>query len=441
MLGIKTRIPKAMKPGTLQPVLPLVPIKLPSQADDKPAYIQFELKTRVGQATTGSKYKKHVRKFEDGSPQEWIDLMRDFEEIWTQNGMTSGQDQAATVTALLGGETETTFDVAFQEARTNAAGNLLPATEDHVKEALSAVTKTVFPHRALEIQRLWMNRRMFKPADLNTRQTAAAITRLNNALPMFPDGTEASKFSEIEIIGLLEWSLPPAWRAKFDLDGYVPTLHPKMRLIESCEAIERNEVATKGNEKTDENHNNKNNKKSKSAKSQGKAKSSGRRNSAGDKTNYYCTEHGNNPSHDTSDCFTIKNRAKNANGGESNKKSTFSNKQFRKEINMLAKKSSKAKVLDLYATAVSREKAKLAKKSARKRKHDSGSDSDSETGNESHTITKTKTKVSSLKKKPAETNDEEVAYQKRFRWLEDHGEDLKDEKFEGATTDASSASE
>jgi hypothetical protein len=49
----------------------------------------------------------------------------------------------------------------------------------------------------------------------------------------------------MEIIGLLEWSLPAPWRAKFDLDGYIPTLHSKTRLIEACEAIERNELVLK----------------------------------------------------------------------------------------------------------------------------------------------------------------------------------------------------
>jgi hypothetical protein len=81
---------------------------------------------------------------------------------------------------------------------------------------------------------------MFKPAELTTRQTAAAINRLNNAFSLFPLGTDASKFTDTKIIGLLEWSLPPAWRTKFDLDGYIPTLHNRAKLIENCEAIERN---------------------------------------------------------------------------------------------------------------------------------------------------------------------------------------------------------
>ena len=127
---------------------------------------------------------------------------------------------------------------------------------DHVNLALKAVIDTAFPHCALEAQRLWMNRKMFKPVELTTRQMAASINCLNNSFAFFPNVTEASKFSEVELIGLLEWSLPVTWRAKFDLGGYIPTLHSKARLIESCEAIERSEISlekpTKG--KSSQNH-------------------------------------------------------------------------------------------------------------------------------------------------------------------------------------------
>jgi hypothetical protein len=61
---------------------------------------------------------------------------------------------------------------------------------------------------------------------------------------LFPGGTEASKFSNDEVIGLLQWSLPPSWRSKFDLDGYIPTLDTKAKLIKNCEAIERNQNDT-----------------------------------------------------------------------------------------------------------------------------------------------------------------------------------------------------
>jgi hypothetical protein len=237
MLSIHSRIPKAKKGGSLQPVLPLIPEKLPTAEEEKGKYLSFELKTRVAAPTDSTKYKKFVRKFEEGSPQQWIDLLKDLDEIWTQNSMTGGTDKASTVRALVRGESAVSFETALQEARTGNNGTVNPITAEHVETALRAVTASVFPYRALEIQRLWMNRRMFKPVELTTRQTAAAINRINNALPLFPTGSVDSKFSETEIIGLLEWSLPPAWRTKFDLDGYIPTLHSKTRLVEACKAI------------------------------------------------------------------------------------------------------------------------------------------------------------------------------------------------------------
>ena len=232
-------------------MLPLIPDKLPTIEEDKSKFVTFELKTQVGQPDTAMKYKKAVRKFEEGNAQQWIDLLRDLQEIWRQNSIKEGSDQAATVRSLIRGESATAFEAALQERRMNENGEEQPISEEHVQGALEAVSSTVFPHRALEIQKLWMNRRMYKPAELTTRQTAAAINRLNNALPLFPGGTDDSKFTEVQVVELLEWSLPPTWRAKFDLDGYIPTLGSKSRIIEACEAIERNETIAEndGNKK------------------------------------------------------------------------------------------------------------------------------------------------------------------------------------------------
>jgi hypothetical protein len=301
MLSIQARIPKFKKStGALQPVLPLVQDKTDKTVDDKTQQVIIELKARVGQANDKTKYKKTINKFEEGTPQQWIDTLKALDEVWMQNSITTGNDRAATVRALVKGESLTSFETALSDARTTEDGTEEPATADHVTTALGAVTNTVFPHRALETQKLWMNRRMFKPADLTTRQTAAAINRLNNALPLFPTGTENSKFSDVEVVGLLEWSLPPAWRAKFDLDGYVPTLHPKMQLIEACEAIERNLFI--------ETNKSKHNKREKKGKQKNKHEKGGFAHGKSERSKpsmFYCSEHGNNPTHATADCYTL----------------------------------------------------------------------------------------------------------------------------------------
>jgi hypothetical protein len=218
-------------------------------------------------------------------------------------------------------------------------------------------------------------------------------------------------------------------------------------LIEACEAIKRNGEMTRESNKTNDN----NNKNSKNGKTKTSAKNSGKKHSAGDNSKHFCSEHGHNPSHDTSDCWTLQNRTKKANVGHDGiKKRSFSNKSFRKEINFLAKKSSKAKVLDLYATAVKREQAKLAKqKKDKKCKADSDSDSDSEAS--VNIIQETKPRVKSIlkkkkkKKKNADVTAEESAYRAHFtNWLKDHGEPLADastEKTDEESADGSTEAE
>jgi hypothetical protein len=97
-----------------------------------------------------------VRKFEEGTPQEWIDMLRDLKEIWTQNSMTGGTDRASTVRALVRGESAVAFKTSLQDYRTSEGGETVPISPDHVQQALKAVRETVFPHRALETHKLYV---------------------------------------------------------------------------------------------------------------------------------------------------------------------------------------------------------------------------------------------------------------------------------------------
>jgi hypothetical protein len=40
-----------------------------------------------------------------------------------------------------------------------------------IQAGLNAVTETIFPHRVLEMQKLWMQRGMKKPKELSFRKT------------------------------------------------------------------------------------------------------------------------------------------------------------------------------------------------------------------------------------------------------------------------------
>jgi hypothetical protein len=208
MLSIQSRILKVKKAGYLLPVLPLIPYKNSITDKEKGRCIAFELKTIVGQPSDATKYKKFVRKFDEGSPKGWIDMLKDLEEIWTQNSMTGDTDRASTVRALVRGDSAVAFKIALQDARVTAEGETVPINTEHVQGLLKTVTETVYILCALETQQHCMNRKMFKPVELTTRQMAASINRFNNALPFFPHATDSSKFLKEYCIGLLELSLP-----------------------------------------------------------------------------------------------------------------------------------------------------------------------------------------------------------------------------------------
>ena len=215
--------------------------------EDKSKFVTMELKSQAG-STSGGTYKKHIVLFSEGTPQQWIDAQRDIAEVWKQNNITQPEDRMAIIKTLLRGETLTTFEASIEEQRQDPNG-LVPLTMDMVTKALAEVSDTIFPHRALEIQKQWMRKHLKKPAELSICLTSAALSRMNNCLPFFPGGDENSKFTQEELLEILECSLPYAWRQKFDYDGYVPTDHNKAKLISSCEAIERKEESQKGDKK------------------------------------------------------------------------------------------------------------------------------------------------------------------------------------------------
>ena len=79
----KMRIPRipvhhVLKPSPLQPqILALIPKTLPTKEEEKNKFLSFELKVRAGQPAGLTTYKKYVQVFEEGTPYQWIELVKD----------------------------------------------------------------------------------------------------------------------------------------------------------------------------------------------------------------------------------------------------------------------------------------------------------------------------------------------------------------------------
>jgi hypothetical protein len=129
----------------------------------------------------------------------------------------------------------------------------------------------------------------------------------------------------------LEWSLPATWRAEFDLDSYIPTLHSRAKLIEACEAIQQSEVALERPSREESSKSHRNMKRLAARNSTEPQKKQKR------DCRHYCSKHDYNSTHATEDCYTLRNRAKATNHAPKADKRSFSNQNLSKEINLLAK--------------------------------------------------------------------------------------------------------
>jgi hypothetical protein len=377
------------KTSGMQPILPLVPERLELGNKDKTTFITFDLKVRAGTGAGTPSYKKHMRTFDEGTPQEWMELLTGLREIWQQSSVNGAHDRAATVAAVLKGDSRIAFEAAIEDARTDPnAAALIPLTTDHVEESLCAVTTIVFPFRALETQKQWMKKYMKKPFDLSANMMSTALSCINNYLPSFLDGDASSKFMDAELVGLLDFLLPASWRKAMDLKGYVASQHDKKSLVDQCEMIERNETPIK-HDRDDNNDNNKNRKKIKFVKSETKNKKSGNKTVPND-GQYYCKKCGTNSTHDSEHCYFLKRLAREANNNGNGKAHAklYSKRTFRKEVNSIARRAGKHDGLKIVESALKREQGKLdkqagqasskkhTKKAAAKKSSDNDSSSD-----------------------------------------------------------------
>ena len=94
------------------------------------------------------------------TPQQWINLVQDLEEMWTQKRVAGPTDRVLMIWALFKGKSVTVADVTLDEAlQALVSGELAHQILNiFILKALNLVEKTIFSHGALKLQCLWMNK-------------------------------------------------------------------------------------------------------------------------------------------------------------------------------------------------------------------------------------------------------------------------------------------
>jgi hypothetical protein len=104
------------KTSGMQLSLLLVPKQLELDNKSKTTFITFHLKVHAGTGAGTLSYKKHMQTFDEGTPQEWMELLTGLHKIWQHNSVNGAHDHAATVAAVLKGNSQTAFEAAIEDA-------------------------------------------------------------------------------------------------------------------------------------------------------------------------------------------------------------------------------------------------------------------------------------------------------------------------------------
>jgi len=242
-------------------------------------------------------------------------------------------------------------------------------TEEVIIEGLNTVVGHALPLKALQQVKRYLRRDCRKPVGMKVRDYFTHLNRINTEeIPYLPPyGGQTQALSDDEISDILLFGVPKSWIREMDRQGKDPVYMTTVDLVLFLEQIELAEDYAPG-QQSNGNNNNKS-KKGKKGKSNQKG---GSNNDKGGDGDYYCIMHGNNNTHSTDDCRTIKQQVKkmknkHSSGGNSNSNNDWKNKaknnknKASKELNAVAKKaaqeSAKAVVKELNATNKKRKSA------------------------------------------------------------------------------------
>ena len=150
-MTITQAIPK--KGALLKPAIPLVDNTVIDV--DKTELVTYTLKVRPN-GPNEQTYKKTVKQFSSGTVEEWIRTMQDMYEIWVQSGIRGVVTKVAIAQSILKDEAQEQFMAGLAERNTqeDMEEDDPVMMEEDLENALNSVSLSVFPHRALQVQKL-----------------------------------------------------------------------------------------------------------------------------------------------------------------------------------------------------------------------------------------------------------------------------------------------
>ena len=275
-------------------IVPPIPFHRPDPPKpDKSDQLTFKLRSNPGNADSAT-YELTVAYFRTGTPEEWLLVRKAILEICTGQNLTTGPQRFILARRVLKGDALAAFnDQASEE------GNETLAT---FNTCLRHVTDHVFPARALQTQKRYMRRMMYKPRDVTIRKYAARLAEINAYLIDFPPHGDDQQLPVEELLEILEFAVPAEWQKQMIRHGINPADQTIAQFVQFCERLESTEPAQPEKRARESDTDNTSGRRGKRARNGG-AKSSSDSNSTASKD---CIKCGKNAGHTTDNCWELR---------------------------------------------------------------------------------------------------------------------------------------
>jgi len=175
-----------------------------------------------------------------------------------------------------------------------------------VQTALNGMVTMLLPNKILQRVKRYLRREARKPVDMTVREYLMHLLRINaQEIPRLPPNFNAAQIlSNDELIDILLFGTPKSWQREMDRQGFDPLASTPAQVVEFMERIEMSEDFDSDKKTTTVAQ----------GKGKGKKKASYAKGSSDAEGSKHCMLHGNNNTHDTSECKTLMAQAKKLKG-------------------------------------------------------------------------------------------------------------------------------
>jgi hypothetical protein len=194
-----------------------------------------------------------------------------------------------------------------------------------------------------------------KPEEVSTRQYVGAVATLNNTLSKLPPAfDDLQKVSDTDMMDILASKAPKGHKELMTHHGFDRQTATTVEFVEICERAKTKEALQTRKHSHDSDDDSSNDEEvQRPKKPRKKAKTSSHHNSR-ERSEFYCKEHGPNPTHNTSTCKVLLNH-----GGKDNWKKKDTSESKHSDYKSKCKK--KHAELNLLQKETKKEKAKWTK--------------------------------------------------------------------------------